>query len=75
MATTCEAPAAIDFQSVALPTCTGTDWFVVFPIPNCPALFNPHAQSDPSDFSATVKKSPASAAIHFASVPTRAGTY
>ena len=45
-------PAAIATTPLSPETCTGTLLFAVLLFPNCPRLFQPHAHTVPSDFTA-----------------------
>src|SRR5467141_1843405 len=44
-------------------TCTGVLLLVNVPLPNCPLLFHPHAQTVPSVFSARLCSSPPAIAV------------
>ena len=63
--------AAADAQSVSAPICSGAERLVVVPSPNSPLPFAPHAQSVPSDLTATVWPLPVD--IDAKPVPTSSG--
>jgi hypothetical protein len=64
MVITWNAPAATSAQSFSVPICVGLLLSLLLPKPSCPLPLKPHAQSVPSERSATENSPPAETLTH-----------